>query len=42
MAHQFDTSVVIAFRYSTPAFEYRYHPALSPAIWHLVCPEDVS
>ena len=41
MAHQFDTSVVVAFHYITLAFEYRYHPALSPVIWHLVCPEDV-
>ena len=41
MAHQFDTSVVVAFQYITLAFEYRYHSALSPVIWHRVCPEDV-
>ena len=38
---QFDTSVVFAFQYTTLAFEYRYHPALSPVIWHLLCLEDV-
>ena len=41
MAHQFDTSVVVAFQYTTLAFEYWYHPALSPVIWHHVCHEDV-
>ena len=25
----------------TLAFEYRYHPALSPLHWYVVCPEDV-
>ena len=25
----------------TLAFEYRYHPALSPLHWYIVCPEDV-
>ena len=42
MAHQFDTSVDVAFQYITRAFEYRYHPALSPVIWHLVCPSEYS
>ena len=40
MAHQFYTSVVDAFRYINLAFEYRYNPALSAVISHLLCLDD--
>ena len=41
MAHQLYTSVVVAFQYTLLALTYSNHAALSPVIWHLVCPEDV-